>query len=273
MAHGMTLAPGTKGMGGQGMDTTQVIGLGVAFVAGLVSFLSPCVLPLIPTYLTYLAGVGAGAEAPAGGGVAGADARDGRHSRRRLLNAVAFVIGFTLVFVVLGLGAAGLGALTAAIRYRGLLRQLGGLVVIVFGLQMTGLIHIGFMERQVRPDIGGPSRSARSGLASALTSALIGMAFGFGWTPCVGPVLASILVMAAGTASLARAVLLLVAYSAGLALPFLAAAIFLDPLLGWLRRRGNVLAWVGRVAGVLMVLMGLALYFNYLARLEVWLGR
>ncbi|HEY3316657.1 MAG TPA: cytochrome c biogenesis protein CcdA [Bacillota bacterium] len=238
------------------MESAQAVGLGVAFVAGLASFFSPCVVPLVPTYLTYLAG-SAGRE---GDGL----------GRRQILNAVAFVLGFTLVFLVLGLGAAGLGTLTAALRYRGLLRRLGGIVVVVLGLQLTGLIQVGFLEREARPDLG-PGLVRRG--AGVGRSALVGMAFSFGWTPCVGPVLASILVMAAGAASLSRSLALLLAYSAGLALPFLAAAVFLDPLMGWLRRRGRVLEWISRASGALLVLMGLALYFNYLVRFEAWLSR
>ncbi|MHB0886375.1 MAG: cytochrome c biogenesis CcdA family protein [Bacillota bacterium] len=251
------------------MALGETVPIGLAFAAGLASFLSPCVVPLIPTYLTYLTG-------------SAGDARTDGSSRpaftldsRTLLNALGFVAGFTAVFMVLGLGAAGLGALAGVVRYRGLIRQLSAIVVVVFGLHMTGLITIPFLYREARLEIGpgdggrgaGAGSGSGGGGASLARSVLMGMAFSFGWTPCVGPILASILAVAA-TAAASRAVVLLLAYSAGLAVPFLGAALFLAPFMGWIRRHGRVLDIVSKAAGVLMVITGILLYFNYFARLE-----
>jgi len=238
------------------MAAGEGLTIGLAFVAGLASFLSPCVVPLIPTYLTYLAG----SAAPTGA--------------RTLLNAVGFIAGFTAVFVALGLGAAGLGGLGALVAYHGLIRQLSAILVVVFGLHMAGVIEIPILYREVHVELGpgGPARGRGPAGASFGRSALMGMAFSFGWTPCVGPILASILAVAASAAA-SRAVWLLLAYSAGLAVPFLLAALFLAPFMAWIRGHGRILEIINRAAGALLVIVGVLLYFNYFARLEGLVGR
>ncbi len=230
------------------------MGYGVAFLAGLVSFVSPCCLPLVPTYVTYLAGTSYDelASDPA------------RLKNRVLVNAVAFVLGFSVVFILLGAGASVVGqALRANMS---LLRQVSAVVVVAFGLHMMGFLRLPVLEREVRVGTG-----ALPGAAAGLPrSLLMGAAFSAGWSPCIGPILATILVLAsqAGTAGAGAA--LLAVYSAGLALPFLAVAVSMRWFLGWLPRLGRAMAAVRTASGALMVGVGLMIYFNVFTVLNRW---
>ncbi|MCL5040310.1 MAG: cytochrome c biogenesis CcdA family protein [Firmicutes bacterium] len=223
----------------------------LALTAGLVSFLSPCVLPLVPTYLAYLAG-GSLAE------LTGREMADPRLRYRMLTNAMAFVLGFSLVFVSLGLSASLIG--TFLLRYQQLLRQLGGLVVIVFGLHTMGLLKLSYLYREKKVEYR-PRRS------SILSSFLIGMAFSAGWTPCVGPILSTILLYASLSETAVFGGLLLATYSLGLAIPFMLSAVFLGFFLRYLGRFTPHLPKVNLVAGMLMVGIGILLYGNYFFRL------
>ncbi|WP_034634747.1 cytochrome c biogenesis CcdA family protein [Desulfofundulus thermocisternus] len=224
--------------------------LGAAFLAGLVSFLSPCVLPLIPTYLAYLAGVSVTELAAPG------------TARLRLLlltNALLFVAGFSLVFVALGLSASALGKLL--LRHQNLLRQVSGVLIIFFGLHMAGLLRLKWLMKEKRVHFI-PQK------AGWLNSLLMGMAFSAGWVPCIGPVLASILLLAGQSESLTRGVCLLASYSLGMALPFLAAALGAGYLMQVLRRHASLLPVVARAGGWLLVGMGLLVLSNAFARLS-----
>lgn len=208
----------------------------LAVVAGVVSFSSPCVLPLLPGYVSYISGLG-GAASP------------GESHRRTVLGASLFVLGFAAVFTALGATATALGLLLA--QHLRALNLVGGAVIALMGLAMTGWVRIPLLQRETRPGLarvpGGP--------AGALP---LGAAFGFGWTPCVGPVLASVLVTAAGSATVSRGIVLLLAYSAGLGLPFLLLASGLArgrTRFAWLRRHGRRIEVIG---GALMVLTGIA---------------
>jgi cytochrome c-type biogenesis protein len=206
--------------------------LGVAFAAGLLSFLSPCVLPLVPTYLAYVGGSGA--------------------TKRALLlrNALLFVLGFSLVFIAMGASASALGSLLR--DYRSELMVVGGVIVIGFGLVMLGLVRVPFLYRDTRRPMGEDAQPQTPWGALAL-----GSAFGFAWTPCIGPVLGGILTIAGASGTLATGVGLLAVYSLGLAIPFLLAAIAIDPFLRVSRGIRPYLRWVERVAGVLLVVVGL----------------
>ena len=190
------------------MDFSQ-ISVGLAFLAGLASFLSPCVFSLVPAYVGYLGGLAAG----------GQDARSNRWVT--FSHGLAFVLGFSVVFVFLGIAVSFAGGLLFDLRYW--LSRIGGIVVVVFGLHMIGILHIPFLEydtrRQVMPD---PK-------LGYLSSALMGVFFSAGWSPCVGPVLGTILTFVFNGGSVAQGTALLTAYSAGLAVPFLAAAL----AIGW----------------------------------------
>lgn len=218
------------------------LGIAAAFAAGLVSVASPCVLPLVPSYLSHLAG----AEV--------ADLRRGAHPRA-LARAGLFVAGFAAVFVVLGASAGLAGAALA--RYQPFLEKISGLAVIVFGLQLLGVWTPAWPNGGVR---AGSPAGPRSSLA-------LGAAFAVCWTPCVGPVLASLLVLAGQTATVSRGVALLAAYSAGMGLPFLVAALWLRWFLQASTAIRRWLPVVERCSGALLVVVGLILYFGAYGRL------
>ena len=205
--------------------------LGVAFAAGVLSFLSPCVLPLVPTYLAYVGGSGA--------------------AKRALLlrNALLFVLGFSLVFIAMGASASMLGGLLR--EYRGVLMVLGGVLVIVFGLVMLGVIRLPLLYRDTRRPLSADANPQTPWGAVAL-----GSAFAFAWTPCIGPVLGGILTIAGASGTLGTGVGLLAVYSLGLAVPFLLAALAFDPFLRVSRGLRPYLPWVERVAGGLLLVVG-----------------
>ncbi|HEX3233337.1 MAG TPA: cytochrome c biogenesis protein CcdA [Gemmatimonadales bacterium] len=230
------------------MSQPVALGLIVAFTAGLLSFLSPCVLPLVPSYLGFLTGM----SLPETGG------------RRwtALLHALLFVAGFSLVFILLGASATALGR--ALNYYQIWLQRLGGIIVIGFGLVSLGAFAPGLLTRERRLHLERKP-------VGYLGSALVGMAFAAGWTPCIGPVLGGILGLAATTTDLSRGMLLLGFYSAGLALPFVVAAVALESFLEWFQRFRRFLPWVMRASGILLVLVGILLVSGEFTRLAGWL--
>lgn len=228
------------------------VGIAAAFVAGVASFLSPCVLPLIPGYLSFITGVTM------------ADLSGGKLPLKTVLvPSLLFVLGFSLVFVGLGASASALGSVL--MQYRGVLVQVAGVLVFIFGFFMLGIIKVPWLYGEARFEMG----KARSfGRAAAF---VMGMAFAFGWTPCVGPILGSILALAGSTGSVARGALLLVAYSLGLGVPFVLTAMLFGQLRGalaWLNRHSLV---INRVAGVLLMIVGVLIFSGQLTRLAGWL--
>lgn len=223
-----------------------------AAVAGLLSFLSPCVLPMVPFYLSYMAGSSV-AELRARG--AGARALRGRLVRR----AVAFAAGVTAIFMLLGLGATAAGRVLA--EWHGVLSAVAGGALVLLGLHMAGVLRIGLLMRDVR--FGGGGSAASVGGAFAL-----GLAFGFGWVPCVGPTLAAILFLAAGSAGLAEGVGLLAVYGAAMTLPFVLAAAFAPAVLGLLARSARALRHVEIATGVLLVVFGAMVATGTVARVS-----
>jgi cytochrome c-type biogenesis protein len=225
----------------------------LAFAAGLVSFLSPCVLPLLPAYLSFMTGL---TTAELGG--------DDRRIARVIVPALLFVAGFSLVFVALGASASVLGSFLHT--YREQVQQVAGVLIVAFGVLMLGVIKMPWLYGEARIDLAG---SRRFGRAAAL---VMGMAFAAGWTPCVGPVLAAIL-YAASTQNSAQAALLLLTYSAGLGVPFVLVAVLFGrvrPLLSWLNR--HALA-INRFAGVVLIAVGLLMAFGKLALIATLAGR
>jgi len=224
------------------------LGLFVAFAAGLLSFLSPCVLPLVPSYIGFLTGM----SLPEVSG------------RRRLATAHAllFVLGFSLVFILLGASATALGR---ALNYYQLwLQRIGGVLIVAFGLMCLGVFQVGFLSQERRVQVEQKP-------VGYLGSALVGMAFAAGWTPCIGPVLGAILGLAATSSDLSRGMLLLAFYSAGLAVPFLLAAVALESFLEWFQRFRRYLPWVMRLSGALLVFVGLLMLTGEFTRLAGWL--
>jgi len=221
----------------------------VAFLAGLLSFLSPCVLPVVPSYLSYVTGISGAAEL-----------QQRRHLA--LLHAALFVIGFTLIFVALGATATALGRLLNT--YQQWLERIGGALILLFGLYCVGALRVGFLSREVRFDLGDKP-------LGFLGSVLAGMAFGAGWTPCIGPILGSILLYTSSRADFGQGLVLLLAYSLGLAVPFLVAAWALEWFLGWMRRFRRYVVWVERLAGVLLIAFGLLLMTGTFTLMSGWL--
>ncbi|HYL54021.1 MAG TPA: cytochrome c biogenesis protein CcdA [Gemmatimonadales bacterium] len=220
----------------------------IAFIAGLLSFLSPCVLPLIPSYVGFLTGLT----------LEELEVRRGT----ALLHAIWFVAGFSLVFVALGATASALGVVL--LHSQVWIGRVGGVIVILFGLYLLGVLRPAFLMRDRRIEL------ARKPLGYA-GSALVGVTFGAAWTPCIGPILGAILTMAAAQASLALGAGLLTAYALGLAVPFLLAAVALDRFLVWFQKFRPYLAWVERLAGVLLIVLGLLLVTDRFTLLASWL--
>ncbi len=232
--------------------TGASVGIVVAFTAGLFSFLSPCVLPLFPSYLSFITGMSVGDLT----GDLTAAAR-----RRVMLHAVTFVLGFSVVFVALGASFSAAGQLL--FQYRTAIRIIGGLLIIVFGLYIAGLLNVGFFARTQQWQI-------REKPAGYVGSFLVGVTFAIGWTPCVGPILGAILSLAGTAETVERGIGLLIAYSAGLGLPFLLSAIALGSFLKFFKRYRPFIPVVERGAGVLLIAVGLLVVTNYYIVLNSW---
>jgi cytochrome c-type biogenesis protein len=229
------------------------IGILIAFAAGIISFLSPCVLPLVPGYVSYIAG----------GSLEDLTENPSASRRMRAIYlSLFFVLGFSLVFIVLGASASAVGEFL--LSNKRLFENIAGAVIIVFGLYLMGLLKIPFMSREMR----FVSRAAGGHPASA---ALLGTAFAFGWTPCIGPVLGGILTMSANTNEVGAGMVLLAFYSLGLGLPFLLAAAFTGFFLNSMKTMRRVSRPFQIFAGSIMVLMGIALITGYLTSLAYWL--
>ena len=230
-------------------DVTYV----AALIAGLLSFLSPCVLPLVPPYLVYLAGSSLERLE--------ANETERRVRRETTLAALLFVAGFSTVFVALGASATGIGALLHFYSHE--LSIIAGIAIIVMGLHFLGLTPIGWLSRQIRLEVKKPV-----GLWGAY---LMGLAFAFGWTPCIGPILAAILAIAASKATLEKGAALLATYSLGLGLPFIVAAFAVEPFAAFLSRFRAYLKHMERVMGTLLVLTGIGFLSGLFTQLNVWL--
>jgi cytochrome c-type biogenesis protein len=231
------------------------VSFGLAFAAGLASFLSPCVFPVVPGYIGFVTGVSLD-DVHADGGVT--------VRRRAAVHAALFILGFSLLFIALGASATVLG--TVVRRALPLIQQVGGAVVVLFGLYLLGLVRIPWLMREQRVHLAAKP-------AGMLGSVVAGLAFGAGWTPCVGPVLATILLYAGMSATVLHGAALLAVYALGLGIPFFVAAVALEWFLARTRSLRRWLVYIQRAAGVVMVVAGALLFTGRLAALTRLLAR
>jgi len=233
----------------------EILGVGVfwAFLAGIVSFLSPCVLPLVPGYVSYVAGQSLG------------DMVDGGFSRARMIALAlsgSFVLGFTAVFIALGASATVLGQLFQSYRWQADL--VAGMVIVVFGLHMMGLFRLALLNRDIRlPAVGTEG--------TVLGAFVLGAAFAFGWTPCIGPILGAILTLSAATTTVGGGVALLAVYSLGLAIPFLLVAAFTGTFVARMKGLGRLGRRLQVASGGMLTLVGIAMATGYLSPVGTWM--
>jgi len=225
---------------------TQTVSFPAAFVAGILSFFSPCVLPLIPAYFTFITGFS----------IEELTEKYNSEIRKKVfLSTFLFVLGFSLVFILMGASASYLGGLMYT--YKKLIRIIGGILIIILGIHLTGLIRIPGLDFEKRINLEKKPLHFFGTL-------IIGMAFGAGWSPCIGPLLGSILIIASSQETVWQGVLLLGIYSAGLAIPFIIISIFINFLLIFIKKASKVLKYVNVVAGVVLIVVGLILLSNKL---------
>lgn len=230
------------------MENAASVGIAISFAAGLLSFLSPCVLPLIPSYVTFVTGL---------------TIDDVQRSRRiALVHSLLFVSGFTIIFLALGATATTVGRLMG--YNREWVGRVGGVLVIVLGLYLLGVFNFGFFARERRLHIATKP-------LGYLGTVFVGMAFAAGWTPCIGPILGAVLTYTASSADLNRGLVLLFAYSMGLALPFVLAALMVDRFIGVFQRYRGALVWTTRAAGVLLLFVGVLMLTDMMRLLSQWL--
>jgi len=219
-----------------------------AFAGGLLSFLSPCVLPLIPSYVGFLTGLS----------VEELQVRRGT----ALAHALWFIVGFSLIFVALGATASAIGV--ALLHSQVWIGRIGGVIVVLFGLYLLGIVRPAFLMRERKLELAHKP-------SGYLGSAVVGVTFGAAWTPCIGPILGAILTLAAAQTTVRQGMALLAVYALGLAIPFVITALALDRFLVWFQRFRPYIVWVDRIAGVLMILLGLLLVTDRFTLLASWL--
>jgi cytochrome c-type biogenesis protein len=225
---------------------TQTVSFPTAFVAGLLSFFSPCVLPLIPAYFTFITGFSIEELT---------EEYNSEIRKKVFLSTLLFVLGFSLVFILMGASASYLGGLMYT--YKKLIRIIGGILIIILGVHLTGLIRIPGLDFEKRITLEKKP-------LHFLGTLIIGMAFGAGWSPCIGPLLGSILIIAGSQETVWQGVILLGIYSTGLAIPFIIISIFINFLLIFIKKASKVLKYVNVVAGVVLIVVGLILVSNKL---------
>lgn len=226
-----------------------------AYLGGLISFLSPCVLPLVPPYLAFMAGTTIDQ-------ISDENKVDRALERRVLVSSIFFVLGLATVFVALGAGASVIGQ--TLLQNKILFGQIAGGVIIILGIHFLGIIRIPFLYREARFD-AGKSAGTYAG------SYVIGLAFAFGWTPCIGPILGSILVLAGQEETIGQGILMLAIYAAGLGLPFILAAFFVRPFMNWMRGFRKHMGLVEKAMGALLVLVGVAMITGTFSAAAYWL--
>lgn len=233
------------------IDAALLPAMAVALFAGIVSFLSPCVLPIVPPYLAYMSGVSIGEMSS-----------QSAARRKATIAALFFVMGLSTVFILLGFTASAFGMFF--LQNQEIMAKVSGVVVIIFGLHFLNVFRIPLLDREARMDTGQAS-------GSAFGAYVLGLAFAFGWTPCIGPQLGAILSLAASESSVARGTLLLAIYAAGLGIPFLLAAMFLTRSMALMNRMKKHMKLIERVMGALLLVVGIALVTGAFSSLSWWL--
>lgn len=223
------------------MSNMNNISFILAFSAGLLSFLSPCVLPLVPAYIGYLTGTSA------------YEVSRSHMKFKAIYKSFGFIIGFSIIFILMGASITTLGKLFTV--NQSILRKIGGLLIILFGLHTTGIFKIKLFYYEKRP-------FSLNRISGNFSSVFMGMAFATGWTPCIGPILSSILIYAANMGTVNKGILLLIVYSLGLAVPFILTAIAVDTLTEYIRKFSKYMPLVSALSGILMIAMGLIVFFN-----------
>lgn len=213
----------------------------LAFSAGFLSFVSPCVLPMVPAYISYLTGTSI------------KELKDEKPKLLTVYKSLGFILGFTIIFILMGVSVSSLGK--ALITHKELFRKAGGALIIIFGIHTMGIIKFSFLYRQVRF-----IKTER--LHGSINSIFLGMAFAAGWTPCIGPVLSSILIYASSTNSVGKGMLLLLIYSLGMAVPFLFTAIAIKNIGKYLKKISKYYSFISIVSGLLLIMMGALIYTN-----------
>ena len=224
------------------------ISYAVAFMAGLLTYLSPCLLPLIPSFIAYITGVSFG------------DLKDIQKAKdiryKTIVHSLLFILGFSIVFILLGLTATFIGK--SLFQYQKFIRIAGGVLIIIFGLYLTGLLKLDFLLKEKRLNIAAKG-------ATYIGSFLIGVTFAAAWTPCAGPILGSILVMAGTKASIGQGAMLLTAYSLGIAIPFFLTGLLINSFLVYLKRFQKLISVINIIGGIFLIIVGILVLTNYLA--------
>ena len=232
------------------IDANLLPGLIVAFIAGLISFLSPCVLPIVPPYIAYMSGVA----------LTEIENRKGR--QKIVFTALFFVLGLSTVFIFLGFSASAIGAIF--FEYQTLLNTIAGLVIMLFGLHFLGIYRLQFLDREARFEVENYQ-------GTVFGSYVLGLAFAFGWTPCIGPQLGAILSLAASNGSIVKGTVLLAFYAMGLGIPFLLFAIFINRLEGFLKFFKQYFKIIERIMGLLLWTVGLLMLTGGFSSISFWL--
>ncbi|MCL4065648.1 cytochrome c biogenesis protein CcdA [Pseudomonas sp. GX19020] len=222
----------------------------IALIAGVLSFLSPCVLPVVPPYLAYMGGISVG------------EMKEGRARRRILIPALFFVLGLSVIFLLLGFTMSAFGAFF--LQNQVMFARVAGVVIFIFGLHFTGIIRIPILDREARLDAGDQG-------GSAFGAFLLGLAFAAGWTPCIGPQLGTILSLAAQEGSVSRGTFLLGVYAVGLGLPFLISALFIERAMGVMTRLKRHMKWIERAMGALLLIVGTMMVTGAFTDFSWWL--
>lgn len=218
----------------------ESISLPIAFIAGFLSFFSPCILPMIPVYIMYITGINVEEELD-------------KRKIFALTRTLGFVLGFTIIFMIMGTSASFIGKVF--IRNKEIFMKLSGLLIFFFGLKMTGTINFNFLNYEKK--VKTPKQ-----ITSWIGSVLLGMAFAAGWTPCFGPVLASILVYAGGSSTVGMGVYLLLAYSIGMAVPFILTALFINQFSRFMKKTEKIMVYIPIISGIIMIIFGILVFFD-----------